>query len=434
MKMQRVKFSIYTALLVLCSLLGVTAASAQTPVIIHVGWPWGPDAQQTTGFIDMVNAFNREHSDIRVEYTLAYDHDKFVVSMAGGAAPDVYSIGGIGSYIEAGYTADITDLVERDTRLSKDDFVPAAWNRVTPGGRVWALPYSADPNFAFFTNRAHLDEAGMVASDIRTIADVDQAHLRLTRRAPDGLLERAGIIPVDVIGGYINDINTWGWLFGGSFYDEATQTVTPDHDGVVEALEWMVEHNQRISEAEIASAFGGGFWDRFTREKVSMWPANPPQLGNIRNGNPDLIFDVTPMPKHPNGPDNPTWIGGHNFAVTSTSAHREAAYEFIRYAAASPEGSRLLLAPTGFFPAYKKSNVVEQYLADDKTALFIELLQTAYLPGVDIPAYTDYVAALTSAVQAALNGTQAPRVALEEVRRIVQPKVDEAIARAASQR
>src|SRR5690606_387759 len=105
------------------------------------------------------------------------------------------------------------------------------WN-----GEVWALPLYVDSNFGLTYNRDMLDATGIEPP--KTIAELDEANLKLAELTSDGALTRIGLIPWDVHG-YGNSIYTWGWAFGGSFYDPEEQRITANDSRVVEAVEWM---------------------------------------------------------------------------------------------------------------------------------------------------------------------------------------------------
>lgn len=422
-------FKIGTTLLAMI-LYNVTATAA--PVTIQVASLWNLPAKQAQGYVDVVEAFSREHPDIEVDLVLGVGADKFRVALAGGVAPDVYSAGDsdMKTYILEGYASDITPYFRADPGIAPSDFLPPAWGRVEYRKQVWGLPFSAEPNFAMYVNGDHMGEAGMEAAAIKTIADLDRAHLRLTRVSGDGTLENIGITPWDIIGGYGNGMFTWGWVFGGSFYDAGTERITPAHLRNVAALEWILSHDERQSRAQIVAAMPGSGIDRFCRGQLTMFPGNPPQIGNIRSRQPSFDVEIVPMPYHQDQPaGNTMWLGGHTFFVSATSAQKEAAYRFIRYAAATPEGSRVLLSPSGFFPAYRRSNVYKEHLADPWGRTFVELQMTATLHRGDIPATQAYNKALTDAVTAVIQRKKLPRAALEDVERQVQPDVVAALSK-----
>ncbi len=160
--------------------LAVSTATAAASTTLRVGVLWsGPP--QTRGFQNVAEAFERSHPGVKVELIYGVSEERFIVSLASQAAPDVYTVGdqSIKDFILAGYTADITDLFQKDASLRATDFLPPAWERVWYKGRVWGLPYSADPNFALFANKAHLAQAGVELPT--TIPQLDEAIRKLTQ-------------------------------------------------------------------------------------------------------------------------------------------------------------------------------------------------------------------------------------------------------------
>lgn len=80
-----------------------------------------------------------------------------------------------------------------------------------------------------------------------------------------GMTTHLGAVPWDVYGG-ANTIFTWGWTFGGEFYDEENWKVTAAHLGNTEALEWIRGYYERYS------SYAGQIGD-FPNNTVAMRPA-----------------------------------------------------------------------------------------------------------------------------------------------------------------
>ena len=75
-----------------------------------------------------------------------------------------------------------------------------------------------------------------------TLADLDRWNRTLTKVRHTGAgdqVERIGLVPWGIYGN-ANSLFTWGWAFGGEFYDAEHQRLTADQPRVVAALEWMV--------------------------------------------------------------------------------------------------------------------------------------------------------------------------------------------------
>ena len=64
-----------------------------------------------------------------------------------------------------------------------------------------------------------------------TIAELDEACQAFEIVDGDGNIERVGMLPAN--------LTWWGHVFGGSLYDEETQTITANDPANVAALEWM---------------------------------------------------------------------------------------------------------------------------------------------------------------------------------------------------
>lgn len=97
----------------------------------------------------------------------------------------------------------------------------------------------------------------------------------------------------------------------------------------------------------------------------------------------------------------------------------------MRFIAASPEGTRLLAKRDAVFPAYRRAPAFADLMRDRDAAPYIEALRKASIHRADIPMVTQYVLLLGEAVDSVLALKQAPRPALEDVKRRIQPKIDE---------
>jgi multiple sugar transport system substrate-binding protein len=274
-------------------LIGATVVvAAPTTVTFGFAWTSGSFMQ---GFHNVVNLFNQANPDVQIEIVPGMNTEKYLVAVAGGAAPDIYSIGDgeIRDAILDGLALNISDLLQKGN-VKSTDFIPPAWQRVVWLGKVWGLPYTADPNFALFSNTQHLNETGLVPPT--TIDELNQANMKLTKYTSAGALARIGMNPWDGIGGYVNAYMTWAWAFGGSFFDEVAEKVTPAHPQNVAALEWIKESTLRIPYADVIAAFPGSVLNRFANGNITMFPSNPPQVNNLRNMNKSLDITVSVLP------------------------------------------------------------------------------------------------------------------------------------------
>ncbi len=82
-----------------------------------------------------------------------------------------------------------------------------------------AVTFSADANFGFFWNKQVFKAAGLDPEQPpKTLDELTQINSRLNKSS-GGAIERMGILPWTAYGS-ANAIFTWGWIFGGEFFDE----------------------------------------------------------------------------------------------------------------------------------------------------------------------------------------------------------------------
>jgi multiple sugar transport system substrate-binding protein len=141
----------------------VPTVRAADPVTIHVLTM--DQAAMTTDEMDAVaREFEAGNPDVKVEIEyIAYDnlHDKFVTAMATNPPPyDVVMVDVVwyDEFINAGYIADVTDMVNAGIP-DKDKIFPTAWNVVTRDGKAYGLPWLLDTKYLFY-NKDILKQAG----------------------------------------------------------------------------------------------------------------------------------------------------------------------------------------------------------------------------------------------------------------------------------
>ena len=108
---------------------------------------------------------------------------------------------------------------------------PFAWNEAGYRGRLYALPFQTGIR-GLYANVAHLREAGLRPDQPpRTMTELDQLAVRLSQQSGDGF-SRLGFRPW----AGNSHFYTWGWLFGGEFFDDRANRCTANHPKNVEAM------------------------------------------------------------------------------------------------------------------------------------------------------------------------------------------------------
>lgn len=390
---------------------------------------------------EVVAEFERLHPDIDVEMTYAANNltgsQKLFLAIAGGVAPDVTLVDGqqLAEWAARGALTDITDFVDK-SGMKADDFWLPRWQESTFNGRIYALPWGADPNFAMLWNKAAFREAGLdPEKPPRTIAELDECCRKLTKTDSRGRLMQVGIIPWEWIGD--NSMFTWGYAFGGDFYTLPAEgslvgKVTANHPKNVEALRWMASH-ARMYDVEKMAAFRASF----------AGPANNPFfLGNaairlfhvteipyLHRYAPTLDYGIGMIPAPPDGEYPNGWIGGWSMAIPRGGKASEEAFTFIRWMCTSDAGTNKLGQAMMQFPAYKKSPFFEEAKKDRDLKVFYEILQNARHVRTLMPVQGYLMDQLRRGVDNVLYDGADPQNILDQITRRTQERLEQVMQR-----
>ena len=201
-------------------------------------------------------------------------------------------------------------------------------------GGCYGVPYSTDTR-ALYYNEDQLRDAGYVdaAGNVvppKTWEELRDYTTKLTKTGPDGRIERLGFAP-----SYGNSwLYIYGFLNGGHFMSDDGRTVLLNSPAIVEALAYMRDLYESVGGAARTNAFltssTGNEFDPFGTGRVSMKIDGDFSLKLLAEYYPSLRFGVAPPPA-PAGHETTTWSGGFSFVIPKTAAHREMAFELIRW-------------------------------------------------------------------------------------------------------
>lgn len=385
---------------------------------------WGVTGTPPIGqaFLTVAKEYERLHPNIKIKVVAGADQAKLVTAMAGGVGPDIaVADEKISSMALRKLMAPLDDLIKRD-RINKDDFWAPSWRECEWDGKVWAMPWGSDPNFGMWYNKTMFKQAGLLDRGPETIQEMEAISGKIHQKSADGKTTRVGIVPWSAYG-YPNSIYTWGWVFGGSFYDIKAKKVTADDPKIVRALKWMKDFGDR----------NGGFsaingLSAFENSKCAMSPKGPwdltlvPKMKNIELG-------IDRMPVDAGVDEDPTWVGGHKMIIPAGCKHRNEAWDFLKFMTADAKGSAILAEPIDWFPSYRKSDVYDKYRAGALLAPYIKILQKAAHQRPVMPASQLLYDQLDLAVAGVLAGKKEAGPALAEVTRVAQKDLDRILAK-----
>jgi len=397
--------------------------------VVRVWHVWG--GTMAEGFRNVTAAFEASHPDIDIELVFAANdlstNQKFFTAVAAKTPPEVIFVDGpqVAPWAEWGALEPLTQRCEQAGIREGDYFAPC-WRQNAYQDDVWALTFCADPNFGFVWNKEAFKRAGLdPTKPPATMEELDRLADALTA-SEQGQLTSIGLIPWAQYGG-ANSIFTWGWAFGGEFYDDEQHRITCDDPRIVRALEWMCAYAKNYDVTKVASlqqGFGTQENNPFYTGQVGMMCLHIGGIAEIERYAPSLDYGVTFIPAPPDGEQHSSWVGGWCIGLPRNAGNQDAGWEFVRWMCHSPEGTRLVGKETGLFPGLKAS----PYFAEVKDKPFYQdfyrILTECRHQRPVMPVQAFYMRALQRAVDQAVYGKKTPEAALQEAKIATQRELD----------
>jgi len=415
---------LFTLCLVVAMLASLTGmAVAKEKVIFWTSHSGHPDRDA----LELIaTTFNESQNKYEVELTIVpgseTDVAKLMTAVAAGTGPDVYLLDRFttAQRAVAGALTDLTPFIERAGWKPQDEFLEFAIEESTWAGKVYSLPFDTDTRGLYY-RKADFGEVGLDPdAPPATIEELEQVALKLTKRITERRLERLGFIPWMGQGWHY----TWGWAFGGEFYDADARKLTVNDPAIVESFAWQQKIADEYGIATIqgfASAFGSEAQDPFIAGKISMIVDGDWKIAGLQRFGPDVEYGVANIPvKAGVGPT--TWAGGWSMAVPRGAKNPEGGFEFARFAT-GPVGQEIYTRDTSHLPTLKALVERADLFADSYHEVFLNMLPFARSrPALPVGALL--WDELTAARDYVINGDKAPQKALDDVFERVQPELE----------
>lgn len=383
----------------------------------------------------MVETYNEQASGHQVELTQlppaeVTDVTQLMTAVRGGTGPDVYFLD---RFIVAQRAAD--GLLQDLSVFGADEALMGSYlafsrAEATFNGVPYALPFDTDAR-AIYYNRGALTEAGIDVEELESsngpltwtrIAEIANAF---NEQDASGTYSKLGFIPWVNQGWHY----TYGFSWGGSFFDAASCAVTPDDPAIVEAFQWVQDYCVDLG-AQAVQAFGG----------PTMQPGFPPQehpfiVGNlgmqvtgdwminqIATYAPDMDYGVTFIGVPNEGDESATWAGGWSLVIPEGAQNPEPAFEFMQWYAGEP-GQRIYTQESKHLPTIEALLDDESIFAESHLFFSQQLLPIAK-NRPPLPVGARYWDELTTAWQATYLDEAEPAEALATVKERVQADLD----------
>jgi multiple sugar transport system substrate-binding protein len=388
-----------------------------------------------TGLKMIVDAFNKANPDTVVKMVQVVgsetDTSKLMTAVRGGTGPDVYMLDRftVAQRANEGVIQDLSSYLSKDSVDLKTRDISFAVEEATWDGKVYALPFDTDAR-AIYYNKTMLKDAGADP------AELDSAKGPVTFDTLNGLATKVnksagnnfsqmGFVPWFDQGWHY----TYGFAFGGNFFDEASCKVTPANDQVVAGHQYLYDYAKTLGAQKI-NAFIGNFMGStpyppqthpFITKKLAMVLTGDWFIKNLKQYAPDIDYGITYIPIPKAGDKSVTWAGGWSLVIPQGAKEPDAAFKFMNFAA-GPDGQKIYTVQTSHLPTVKALEA-DASLYDARHTFFVKDLLPTARNRPPLPVGALYWDSLTSAWQAIYLNQQEPKPALEGVVGKVQPQL-----------
>ena len=246
------------------------------------------------------------------------DIAKLTTAVRSGTGPDVYMLDRF-TVAERAAAGVLEDLSQFGASSLSSNYLDFAWAEANFKGKPYALPFDTDTR-ALYYRKDLLQAAGVDISALDpakgppTIDTIRTMANKVNKKDSSGKYTQIGFVPWFEQGWHY----TWGFVYGGSFFDKSACKVTPTDPKIVQAFTDMFTNWSKALGVSQVQTFLSTYappnlpaqQNAFLLGKVAFMVSGDWVLGNIATYTPNLHYGVTYIPV-PNQGDQPaTWAGG----------------------------------------------------------------------------------------------------------------------------
>ena len=344
------------------------------------------------------------------------DIAKLTTAVRSGTGPDVYMLDRF-TVAERAAAGVLTDLSSFGASSLASNYVSFAWAEANFKGKPYALPFDTDTRALYYRKdllqAAGVDISALDPSKGPPTIDMIRTMANKVNHKTNGAYDVIGFIP------WINQgwHYTWGFAYGGSFFNSSTCKVTPDDPKIVQAFTDMFQNWSKALGVDAVQTFISSYappnqptqQDPFLTGHLGFVVTGDWVLGQIATYVPNLNYGVTYIPVPHAGDQPATWAGGWSMVIPKGAKNASGGYEFMKYIAGEP-GQRVYTKETQHTPTIK-SLQSDSTLFPGGHQFFINQLPAAHSrPPLPVGAF--YWDQLSTAQDAAVRNTADPATAL----------------------
>ena len=290
--------------------------------------------REAAAIAEIIDDFRAKYPKVTVVVKDSQDDAKMLQAIGSGQGPDVglsYSTDIVGKFCHTGAWVDLAPYIARDN-IDLAKFPETVRSYTQYRGKRCAMPFLAD-TYGFYYNKTYLAEAG-VTTPPKTLAELSDLAKRLTKRKPDGTIERAGFLPL------------WGFYeFSPSHFAPVANAKWLNADGTSaigtdpawqqvlrwqkELVDWYGYQNLEKFRASLGDEWSADH--AFHKGQIAMMIDGEYRIAFLRDQAATLEFGTAPMPVLDQSRYGAGYVTGNVIGVSKHAKNPEAAWALIRY-------------------------------------------------------------------------------------------------------
>ena len=284
----------------------------------------------------VVKDFEAANPGVAVVVKGGQDDEKMRQAIAVGKGPDVglsYSTDIVGNFCSTGAWRDLGPWLERD-KVDINQLLPIVRGYTEYNGTRCSMPMLAD-TYGLYYNKKMLAAAGYTAPP-KTLSELKQMTLKLTKKKPDGSIDVAGFVPSTTY--YENSSAHLAPSFDATWLTpDGKSNLAGDPDWKAMML-WQQDFADAMGAKEVAK-FNAGKGEEFSGDndfqkgRVAMMIDGEWRVAFLKDQAPDVDFGTAPFPVPDDQVDRygAGYVTGNIMGISKGSKNPEAAWALIKY-------------------------------------------------------------------------------------------------------
>ncbi len=312
---------------------------------------------------ELVHRFNETHPDhpVRAEFQGSYGDlaTKLVAATVANAGPQVTQLGTfeIRQFATSGVLLDLGPFLNGPDRIDTSGWPPDLANAGRVDGGTYWLPFNVAVPVLYYNQEAFAD-AGLDGPPKTWTEFFDYAR-KLTKRAPDGTVDRYGLALWNITWPILSMV----WSDGGELTNADYSNITLNDPVVVRVLTEL-QSLVREGAAVFPDKASGGHRAAFLSGRAAIILDSQDAFSEVF----DQSVGFTPgLANYPAGAKGKVYApggGGLTILANTSEAQRPAAWDFVRFML-SPESIAYYARESGYLAFTKESRDAAGDLLDD---------------------------------------------------------------------